>query len=218
MSPDRAGFPSLKGRPPSIHSVESHAEVKEMQDTEPFHIPGWVIDKVIKYGEVTKALSKAIRGRLDEELRSIPDKTVDKTFKFILSLHPMTSDSRNVLSDAQIADVDLARPDETSDAVQQFVETIYDELYVYYLAGLQVPESPSGLGSLRRRSSQNAKSRNASNPSTPTTPTLNDAEKDRAETKKKEKDKREMEDQAEKQATEAANSVESAICNALYNQ
>jgi hypothetical protein len=188
-----------------------------MQDTEPFHIPGRVIDKVIKYGEVTKALSKAIRGRLDEELKVVPDKIVDKTFRFVLSLHPMTSDSRSILSDTQTVNVDLAKPEETSDVIQQFVETMYDELYLYYLASLQVPESPSGLGSLRRRGSQNAKNRNSSNPSIPTTPTLNEAEKENGDTTGKVKNKRDMEDQAEKQATESASLIESAICNALYN-
>jgi hypothetical protein len=190
-------------------------------DTEPYHIPGWVIDKVIRYGEVTKGLSKAIRGRLEDELKPLPDKFIDKTYRFILSLHPMTSDSRTVLSTESHnqPSVDLSKTQETSEAIQLFIEKMYDELYAHYMAALLVPESPKVLGgSLRRRSSQNARNRNTSGLSDPSTPTLGDEHREKEDAKKKEREKREAEEQAETQATEAATAIESAICNQLYNQ
>lgn len=217
LSPDR----SSRARPPSVHSVDigsssAPAESgKDVFDTEPFHIPAWLVDRQLKSAEITKSLAKALRGRVDDELKlfPLPDKLVERTSKFVLRLHP--AGSERALGDKDKSESGgggqaASDAEATSQAVQAFVESVYDEIYAQQMSALLVPESPSTLGSLRRRTSQNSKSRAGGS--------TDDDDKEKDEGRKKERDKRAAEEQAEKQATLAAESVERVVCCVLYNQ
>jgi hypothetical protein len=212
------GASALSPRPPSIASLPP-SEVTTEQATgalepEGYQFPAWSIDKIIKYGEVCKSLGKAIRRNVTDELEGLPDKIVERVARFVLVSHPCSTEIKNVPgtpllsvnSPTMDAPLDFhAKADHISESLQIFFESVYDDLLAHYSSAVSVPQSPSGLGSLRRRGSQKGKASHE------------DTEKTIEAAQKREKQKLAAEEAAEKQAVQALDIIEKVVCCLLYN-
>lgn len=185
-----------------------------MLEPEGFTLPAWSIDKIIKNGEICKSLSKAVRRNVTDELEGLPDKVVERVARFVLASHPCSADSKNVpgtpllsvTSPTMDAPLDFhTKADHISESLQIFFESVYDDLLAYYTTSVSVPQSPSALGSLRRRGSQKGKPGQSSNEET-----LEAAQK-------REKQKVAAEEAVEKQAVQALDVIEKVVCCLLYN-
>ena len=208
----------LSPRPPSIASVSLSETSPDQQagssEPEGFQFPAWSVDKIIKYGEICKSLGKAVRRNVTDELEGLPDKVVERVARFVLASHPCSAESKNipgtpllsVTSPTLDAPLDFhAKADHVSEALQIFFESVYDDLLAHYSAAVSVPQSPSALGSLRRRGSQKGKTGHVANEDTPEAG------------QKREKQKVAAEEAAERQAVQALDIIEKVVCCLLYN-
>lgn len=98
-----------------------------------------------------------------------------------------------------------AKADHVSESLQIFFESVHDDLLAHYSSAVSVPQSPSGLGSLRRRGSQKGKASHE------------DTEKTLEASQKREKQKLAAEEAAERQAIQALDVIEKVVCCLLYN-
>ncbi len=215
-------FSPSKGTAGSVVDTAS-VEESTKEGLEGFDIPAWAISSPVKYSEVAKTLSKALKKTVQEELKELPDKTIDRVTRFVIGSHPSQIESRmnpmtpNTPSSPGMTDAYLkfVSADELASATQTFLEAVYDELYSYYVSAGLMSESPIGMGGLRRKGSVHL-SRSAMGLSSPSAST-SDVADGSDPVKRKEKERRLVEDQAERLATNGTNAVESMLCGLFYN-
>lgn len=222
-SPSRKGTTTLpESDSASIHSSSSLQDAQASASTststttttttnataaattqENFSIPGWPIDKPVKYNDVSKAILKGVRGYCNNELQGLPDKTVEKVTKFVMASHPSESSRPSLLSSAEPT-LSSASTENNSNILQAFFDNIYDEFYAHYLS-----QATSARASLKRKVSMSR------TPSGVSTPRSGDA--DSETTTPLGGDSESVEEIAESQATSAIDQVESLVTNVMYN-
>lgn len=172
---------------------------------------------MIKYGEVCKSLGKAVRRNVSDELDGLPEKVIERAARFVLASHPCSAEIKNapgtpllsVTSPMMDAPLNFhAKADHVSESLQHFLESVYDDLFAQYSTAVSVPQSPSALGSLRRRGSQKGKNLQGG---------AEDSEKAAEDASKREKQRLAAEEAAERLATQGVDQVEKAVCCLLYN-
>lgn len=187
------------------------------QESEAVSVPAHTVSRVIKATEVHKALTKAMRGHIRDALQGIPEKIVERVYKFLLNpVLPLPGQAQGDLAKALAggsADkpLDFAEPEQVSSVLQGLVEEVYDELVAWYRAENPVlsPPTHGEMGILRRKGSGSSRGGKGSG----------DADETEAQKKIRiDKDKREAEDKVERAAAEGTDRVEALVCVMLYNQ
>jgi hypothetical protein len=174
------------------------------------------VSRVIKATEAHKALTKALRGYIRDTLQGIPEKVVERLYKFLLGpVLPLPGQAQGDLAKALAGGtpdkpLDFADPEEVSAVLQGLVEEVYDDLIASYKAEnpILTPPTHNEMGILRRKGSGSGR-KNA--PEYP----------DETEVEKKariEKEKRDAEEKIEREAAEGTDRVETLLCLMLYNQ
>lgn len=179
--------------------MSDSASIRSQDQHEGFTVTAHTVNRPIRSAEVQKSLPKAIRASIKEECAGLPDKIIDKIAKLVINGVCPTSTSAEMLkaqhsseSDPSLI-IDFAAPAEVGDKLQDFVESVYDDV----MAHCRAEEGKSFT--LRRRTSGNMpwKKQEGSDAKT---------------------EKISREEAIEKEASEAAEKVESLICRFLYNR
>lgn len=210
-TPDRAPSPAITDLPssapgqlsprPSLLSMElsDTASLRSLDQSDGFTVTAHTISRPIRSGEVHKTLTKALRTAIREELAGLPEKVLDRTCKLVTSSLCAPSTPSEAIrshhgpdSDSTLL-LDFSDPLAAGDKLQAFVEAVYDDVTAHC-------RSEEGKTSaLRRRASGNKPWQ-------------------KAEDVPDEKRKLGREEAIEKEASDAAEKVESLVCSLLYNR
>lgn len=207
LSPVLGSSPSgahgqLSPRPSLLSMQFSDSASVRSQDVEQndgFRVTAYTVSRPIRSTDVHKSLSKAVRSAVKEELSGLPDRLVDRVCKLALvGVCPTSAPSDSIKSqnlgdhDPSL-DLDFTDPSATGDKLQDFVETVYDEVTAH-------GRSEEGKTSaLRRRASGNKPWQ-------------------KNEDGASEKGKLTRQEVVEKEASDAAERVEGVLCRLLYNR
>ncbi|WVO17428.1 hypothetical protein L204_105120 [Cryptococcus depauperatus] len=172
----------------------------------------YTISRPIRYNEIHKSLSKSIRVHVKEALISLPEKVIDRVQKLALantcSAGHLTNEDllkahKSHGSDPDSASLlDLSDPNATGEQLQDFIESIYDDLIAQYRQ-----EADAGL---RRKGSGSTWARGH--------PQSEREGEDEEEKDKKRKERREMDESIEREASDGTERVEGLLCRLLYNK
>ena len=222
--PEASPHPQISSAPfesKALVSADQAAETSSIQSTaalEGFHVTAYTVSKPLRYAEIHKALAKALRACVRDELSKLPENVVDRVLKLVTAgLCPTLTagTSKDLLrSQGSIIDsdgsviFDFADPTSTGERLQDFIEGVYDELITYYRteaslvlgdrSGLRERASGTAPWGLRAQSLE----------------MLSEDEK----TEGIEETKGHQEDRAESHASEGTERVEALICTLLYNR
>lgn len=195
-----AAIPQLSPRPSLLSmQMSDTASIRSQDQTEGFHVTAHTVNRPIRSAEVQKSLPKAIRACIREECAGLPDKVIEKIAKLVISGACPTTSSAEILKSQHSSEsdpsliIDFSAPTEVGNKLQDFVEGVYDDV----MAHCRSEEGKSFT--LRRRTSGNVSRKKQ------------DGSDGRTE-------KMSREEAIEKEASEAAERVESLICRFLYNR
>jgi hypothetical protein len=211
----------ITGSPaPSILSVDNADDASIIsnatsRDAEGFSVQAYTVAKPIRTSEVQKALSKAVRTHVKDELARLPDKIADRVAKLVLaSICPGAGTAQDVLTTKlvepdSIPSMDFTDPARTSEQLQDFLEAVYDDLVVHYRNDSSLFVAEGGL----RRKGSGGKPWGRSSGTHGSQGTEEEVSKEI-----KDKRRREREEQAEEEGTEGTERVEALITRLLYNR
>ena len=221
LSPAGAKFtpPAPSSPQPSFLSVDAETSSIRSDGTsanlDGYQVTSYAISKPIRYEDVNKALVKAVRSVIREELSRIPDKIVDRVLRLVIrGACPNSASNSDSKSDStQSLQLDFSDPTSTGEKIQDFMEGVYDDLVVHFRADSSqiFAEGSPAVSRLKRKAS-----RTISGHSTDGT----DSEEETEELKKerREKTRRERDAAVEKDATEGTERVEGVLSRLLYNR
>lgn len=224
LAPERPLSPPLSSRDESspyhqslaVASAGETSSIHSDATAEGFHVTAYTVSGPIRYAEVHKALSKAVRAFIRDELSRLPDKIVDRVLVLALSgICPALAGSvgqdlskANQSSDRdRSVGLDFRDPMLTGEKLQDFVEGVYDELMFHHRADSSHIFA-EGSGSRRKASGTIPWSKG----------TGGETETEAEKRDRKERTRRAKEEVAEKEATEGAERVEGVLCRLLYNR
>ncbi|KAK4687184.1 hypothetical protein P7C73_g2923, partial [Tremellales sp. Uapishka_1] len=221
--PSRPSSPGPSSPNPSFLSADPMETASVSSDltmaiqSEGFHVTAYTVSKAIRYTEVHKALAKAIKANVRNELSRLPDKIVERVAKLVAIGICPTASSSGVGSDLLKSHhglgsegetgyrLDFGDPNGTGERLQDFMEGVYDDLITHYRSTELVPGEPKLL---RKTSASHSWGRGP-------TETEENAEEKR---ERKEKERKEKEELAEKEASDGTERVEGVVCKLLYNR
>ena len=200
--------PSLTTLDADVASIRSDTTAR---DPEGYHVIAYTISKPVRYADVNKALPKALKAAIREDLQRLPEKAIDRVYKLVVGgVCPTNPSSADTKADAQvIPQLDFTDPTTTGERLQEFVETIYDDLLIHFQAdSSHIFSENSDFASMRRKTSWSRRTSGIENLETD----------EEAKKERKEKQRREGDAKAETNATQATDRVEAVICRLLYNR
>jgi hypothetical protein len=202
VSPSHAPVP-LSPRP-SLLSMEPSetASVRSQEQNEGFQVMAYTVSRPVRYSELQKSITKAVRSTVRDELSKLPDKVVERVTKLLIqgvcppstnaASHDATKNQHVTETDAALH-IDFTDPTTTGEKLQDLVETVYDDVMA------QLRSDDSKISVPKRKTSGNLPWGKSE---------AGEAQKDRAN----------KEERMEKDASEAAEKVEGLICRMLYNR
>jgi len=201
VSPTNASVP-LSPRP-SLLSMElsETASIRSQEQNEGFQVTVYTVSRPVRYSELQKSITKAVRSTVRDELSRLPDKVIERVTKLIVNgvCPPSTSSASQDSTKTHATETDAALhidftdPTTTGEKLQDLVETVYDDV----MAQLRSDESKISMP--KRKTSGNLPW-------------------GKSEAVAHEKDRANKEERMEKDASEAAEKVEGLICRLLYNR
>jgi hypothetical protein len=174
------------------------------------------VSKAIRFSEVHKSLTKAIRSHIRDELSRLPDKILDRVCKLVLAGATPTSGSgigsdllksHHGTDDIDVS-IDFSNPSSAGEKLQDFMEAVYDDLLVHFRA--DTSHLFLDNGGLKRKGSGTVP-RPRGSISIP-------GDGEEAKKERKERLRRDKDDLAEKEASEGTERVEALVCRLLYNR
>ena len=184
---------------------------------EGYQVAAYTISKPIRASEVNKAVHKALRATIRDELSRMPEKVVEKVFKLVTAgAYPTYVSSSDTKSDpSPLAHVDFSDPTSTGEDLQGFMEGIYDDLVPHFRANSShiFAESSDTGSMIRRKASWTRRASGVEKMSHEA-----DEEGEKARKVKKERLRQERNEMVEKQASEGTERVEGLVCRLLYNR
>jgi hypothetical protein len=201
VSPTNATVP-LSPRP-SLLSMEMSetASIRSQEQNDGFQVTAYTVSRPIRYSELQKNVTKAIRSSVRDELSKLPDKVVERVSKLVTNgVCPPTSNSTSqdaskghtVETDAALH-IDFTDPTTAGEKLQDLVESVYDDVMI------QLRADDSKASGPKRKTSGNLPW-------------------GKSEAGEQEKSRATKEEIMEKEASEAAERVEALICRMLYNR
>lgn len=201
VSPTNATVP-LSPRP-SLLSMElsETASIRSQEQNDGFHVMAYTVSRPIRYAELQKNITKAVRSSVRDELSKLPDKVVERVSKLVTNgvCPPTSSSSSHDTSKVQVAETDAALhidftdPTTAGEKLQDLVESVYDDVMI------QLRADDSKISGPKRKTSGNLPW-------------------GKSEAGEQEKSRATKEEIMEKEASEAAERVEGLICRMLYNR
>ena len=159
-----------------------------------FEVATQTITKPIRQTEVVKSLNKSLMTYAKDGLSPIrlPDKLVERVTRVLLIALTQEKAGQDDL------ELDFGNPTATSEKVQNFIESCYDQLLPHFRAD----SSHIFTDKLRKRDSEGS--------------LRSLSEQERRD--RKGKQRREREELAEKEASEATEAIEALVCRSLFNR
>lgn len=218
LSPSNLSSP----KPPSIMIGDASDTASIRSDgtssqSEGYHVMAYTVSKPMRTGDTHKSLTKAIRAEIKDELARMPEKTVDRVIKLVTnSIAPSvtgSSGSEPGKADDGVPKLDFSSPAVASQKLQDFVESVYDDMVLYYRS------SDSAL-LVASEASQGSRARsNGSGLSWAGRASVSVSEETDEEKKaRRDKVKRGKEEAIERESTDGAERVEAVVCRLLYNR
>jgi hypothetical protein len=203
VSPSHASVP-LSPRP-SLLSMEMSetASIRSLEQNEGFQVMAYTVSRPIRYSELQKNITKAIRSSVREELSKLPDKVIERVSKLVTNgVCPPTANTSSqdtvkghaTESDAALH-IDFTDPTMAGEKLQDLVESVYDDVMVQ----LRAEDNKAKASGPKRKTSGNLPW-------------------GKSEVGEQEKSRATKEEMMEKEASEAAERVEGLICRMLYNR
>ena len=222
VSPSRSPLPPSP-RPASPKMTVSgfdgddSASIEADGTSEGFHVTAYTIVKPIRSADVQKAIAKAVRAFVREELARLPDKVVDRVLKLVTAGVCPTSSSAasqelfkshtTSNGDADVTSrLDFSHPVVTSEKLQDLMEGVYDELVTYYRAD---SSHIFADGTSKRRTST-AVQRNRGS--------VAEEEGEAEKNERRARERKERDETIEREASEGTERVEGLISRLLYNR
>ena len=213
-------LPSEPGSPPLTllsvdHKTESRPLLYADATVETFHVNAFTVSRPVRYAEVHKALAKAVRIFVRDELSRLPDKITERIIRLavagtcpVLGGEVLKSlQGTNGNGDGGGVTFDFGDSSATGDRLQVIIEGVYHELVAHHRADSSHIFAETSI-SRRKASGPMARSKNLASEEEA------DADmKERRETLRKER-----EELAEKEACEGSEKVEGLLCRILYNR
>ncbi|WVQ70671.1 hypothetical protein IAR50_000193 [Cryptococcus sp. DSM 104548] len=180
---------------------------------EGFTVSAYTLSKTIRFNETHKALAKSVRVHVKESLTGLPEKTVDKVVRLgVANVCPAPQGPEDLLKghksghhggelDSVLA-LNLGDPVEAGERLQDFVESIYDDLFRQY----------------RQDADEGLKRKGSGGSWTRPQPQEKEGENEKDQKKRKEKERRDFEEMIEKEASEGTERVEGLLTRLLYNR
>ncbi|ODN99475.1 hypothetical protein L198_03319 [Cryptococcus wingfieldii CBS 7118] len=218
LSPPRSrpSSPGPLSPKPSTINLEADAS-SIMSDSnrngEGFTVSAYTVSKTIRFHETHKALSKSVRVHIKESLAGLPEKAVDKVVRLgVANVCPTPQGSEELLKGHKsghhgvdldsILALNFSDPVETGERLQDFMESIYDDLFTQYRQ-----DASEGL---KRKASGGSWARSQ--------PQEKEGENEKDPKARKEKERREFEEMIEKEASDGTERVEGLLARLLYNR
>ena len=178
---------------------------------ENFHVTAFTVSRPVRYAEVYKALAKAIRSFVRDELLKLPDKITERIVKLAMAGTCPVLGGEVLKSTSGDGDggviFDFGDPSATGERLQGLIEGVYDELVTHHRADSSHIFAETSI-SRRKASGSVAWSKNLASEEDGDT-----ERKERRETMRKER-----EEMAEREACEGSEKVEGLLCRILYNR
>ena len=180
--------------------ISETASIRSLEQSEGFQVVAYTVSRPVRYSELQKNITKAVRSAIRDELSRLPDKVVERITKLVTNgvCPPNSSsslqDSKSLATETDAAlHIDFTDPTTAGEKLQDLVESVYDDV----MTQLRAEESRS-TGPKRK--------------------TSGNLPWGKSEANEQEKHRATKEEVMEKEASEAAERVEGLICRMLYNR